>query len=92
MKQDYKFILGDRRIRFWEDKWCGRNPLSEMFPTLYALVDSKGAMVGEVWNSMRGESGWNLRFIRSFNDWELEETHNFISLINSSRVKPKGEG
>ena len=40
-----------------------------MFPTLYALVESKGAMVGEG----GGEGGWNMRFIRSFNDWELEE-------------------
>ena len=28
LKKDCKFILGDgRRIRFWEDKWCGENPL-----------------------------------------------------------------
>ena len=39
-----------------------------MFPTLYALAGSKEAMVGEVWNSMMGEGGWNMRFIRSFND------------------------
>ena len=87
LKQGCKFILGDEgRIRFWEDKWCGRNPLCEMFPMLYALVDSKGAMVWEVWNSTRGECGWNLRFFISFNDWELEETQNFISLISSNRV------
>ena len=90
MKQDCKFILGDGgRIRFWEDKWCGRNLLCEIFPTLYALADSKGAMMGEVWNSTRGEGGWNLRVIRSFNDWEMEETQNFISLINSSRVNQR---
>ena len=90
LKQDYRFILGNGGwIRFWEDKWCGRNLLCEMFPTLYALADSKGAMVGEVWNSTRGEGDWNLRFIGSFNDWELEESHNFISLINNSRVNQR---
>ena len=36
---------------------CGRNTLCELFPTLYALDDSKGAMVEEVWDSLRGEGG-----------------------------------
>ena len=27
-----------------------------------------------------------MRFIRSFNDWELEETQRFISMINSRRT------
>ena len=54
LKKDYKFILGDEgRIRFWEDKWCGENPLRELFPTLYALADSKGAMMEEVWETMK---------------------------------------
>ena len=56
---------------------------------LYALANSKGAMVGEVWNSTTGEGCWNLEFIKSFNDWELEETQNFINLINSSRVNQR---
>ena len=60
--------------------------MRELFPMLYALADSKGAMVAEVWETMRGEGVWNLRFIRSFNDWELEETQRFISLINSRRT------
>ena len=47
---------------------------------LYALVDSKGDMVEEVWDTTRGEGGWNLKFNRSFNDWKLEQTQRFISL------------
>ena len=69
MKQNFNFILGDEgRIRFWEDKWSGSDTLSELFPTLYALVNSKGAIVEEVWDSSRREGGWDLRFFRSFND------------------------
>ena len=30
--------------------------------------------------------GWNLRFIRPFNDWELEETQRLISLISSRNI------
>ena len=60
------------------------------FPTLYAVATSKGAKVGEVWESTRGGGGWNLRFIKPFNDWELEETQRLISL-NSSRNISQGE-
>ena len=36
-------MLGDgSQIRFWEDKWCGEFPLCDQFPTLYAMVASKG--------------------------------------------------
>ena len=38
------------------------------------LFSSKGAKVGEVWETTGDGGGWNMRFIRPFNDWELEET------------------
>ena len=64
LKQKCKLMLGDGgRIRFWEDKWCRENPLCVSFPMLYVVAASKGAIVGEVWETMRGEGGWNLRFI-----------------------------
>ena len=87
LKQDCKLILGDGDcIRFWEDKWCGENPLCASFPILYVVAPSKGAKVGEVWKTTKGGVGWNLRFIRPFNDWELEETQRLISLISSRNI------
>ena len=75
LKKDYKLILSEGdRIRFWEDIWCGENPLCTSFPTLYAVAASKGAKVGEVWETTGDGGGWNLRFIRPFNDWKLEKT------------------
>ena len=67
------------------------NPLCDLFPTLHAVADSKGAKVGEVWESLRGAGGWNLRFIIPFNDWEMEETQRLISLISSKKL-PRGKG
>ncbi|RVW27715.1 hypothetical protein CK203_112457 [Vitis vinifera] len=32
-----------RRVKFWIDKWCGKEPLCLSFPSLYALVVSKEA-------------------------------------------------
>ena len=75
LKQDCKLILGDGdHIRFWEDKWSGENPLCVSFPTLYAVAASKGAKVGEFWETTGDGEGWNMRCIRPFNDWELEGT------------------
>ena len=65
LKQDCNFILGNgRRIRFWEDRWCGSETLHELFTTLYALADSKGATLEEVWDSSRREGGWNFQILQ----------------------------
>ena len=32
-----------RRVKFWIDKWCGKEPLCLSLPSLYALVVSKEA-------------------------------------------------
>ena len=43
-----KFVVGDgRRIEFWEDKWCGLEPLGETFPSLYAMTSSKGPYMAD---------------------------------------------
>ena len=55
-------------------------------PSLFVLADSKGAMVADVWDSSRGDGVWNPRFMRSFNDWELDSVLNFIILINNTIV------
>ncbi|RVX22876.1 hypothetical protein CK203_008272 [Vitis vinifera] len=50
--------MGDgRRVRFWEDRWCGDDALSVSFPSLYAMPASKEAWVVEVWDSSREEGG-----------------------------------
>ena len=64
----YFDIRDGSRVKFWEDLWCGERPLRVMFPSLYALAESKTAMVAEVWDTTRGEGTWNPRFMRSFND------------------------
>ena len=43
-----------------------------LFPSLYALAASKGAMVEEVWETTWGERAWNPRFWRPFDDWEMD--------------------
>ena len=86
MKPDCYFSLGDgKRIRFWDDVWCGENPLSVTFPSLYLLVESKGAMVAEVWDTTRGEGAWHPKFVRPFNDWELDTVQRLIGIIGNKK-------
>ena len=44
-----------------------------------------------MWESLRGEGGWNLRFFRPFNDWELDETQRLIGSISGSSVRQRVE-
>ena len=86
LRQDCYFVIRDgSRVTFWDDSWCGKQPLRVMFPSLYALVDSERAMVVKVWDTTRGEGTWNTRFTRSFNDWEMDEVQNFINLISQKK-------
>ena len=55
------------------------------FPSLYALVDSKGVMASELWENTGGNAVWNLRFIRGFNDWELS-IQIFLGLLYSKKA------
>ena len=90
MKQYCSFDLGDgQRIRLWKDAWCGDVPLNEVFPGLYSIADSKGAKVVEMWE-IEGEAGaWNPRFLRSFNDWELNTIQQLLSLLASKKLMPQ---
>ena len=46
--------------------------LSQRFPHLYTLAADRNAKIEDLWDQNVGEGGWNLRFIRDFNDWEVE--------------------
>ncbi|RVW41542.1 LINE-1 reverse transcriptase-like [Vitis vinifera] len=68
------FVVGDgEKVKFWKDKWCETIPLSEVFPSLFALASNKEAWINEVWTA-GGEGGgvWNPCFNRPFNDWEMK--------------------
>ena len=77
-------VLGNgKRIRFWEDTWCGGLPLSEAFPALYNIASSKEAMISDIWVLSGDQGAWDPKFERPFNDWELETVQTFIGQINN---------
>ncbi|KAL6328063.1 hypothetical protein AAG906_033334 [Vitis piasezkii] len=66
------------RIRFWKDPWCGDVELSRRFPQLFVAAAQRNATMGDMWDQNSGQGGWNLRFIRGFNDWELDMSKNHL--------------
>ena len=48
-----------------------------------------GAKVAELWEVAGLGGGWNFRFERNFNDWEMEEVQRFIRTINSKNLNPQ---
>ena len=80
------FVVGEgTRIWFWHDRWIGDNTLKFLYPDLYLCSDNKDACISEVlwlpeWGTVRG---WDLRFYREFEDWELVTSYSLLEFIQS---------
>ncbi|KAJ9677832.1 hypothetical protein PVL29_022672 [Vitis rotundifolia] len=74
------------KISFWKDTWCGEVGLARRFPNLFNVAAQKNATVGELWDQSAGQGGWNLRFIRRFNDWELTLVDELLQILRSQRI------
>ena len=89
MRHNCSFEVGNgRKVRVWEDVWCGEAPLCSSFPSLYEVASFKGAKVTELWEVTGMGGGWNFRFERHFNDWELEEAQRFICIVSTKSLSP----
>ena len=53
---------------------------------MFALAVSKDAWVADCWDSLGEEGGWNPRFSRSFNDWEVEAVERLLSTLQGERL------
>lgn len=47
LKSMVHFIVGDGRVGFWLNRWCGKSLPRESFPTLFVVVSSKDAGEGK---------------------------------------------
>ncbi|RVX09762.1 Transposon TX1 uncharacterized 149 kDa protein [Vitis vinifera] len=77
------------RIRCWDEPWCGDVELSRRFPQLFTAAAQRNATVGDMWDQNSGQGGWNLRFIRGFNDWELNMVGELLQILRSQRITLK---
>ena len=89
--QNAVFVLGDgRRINFWSDVWCGVEALCNRFSNLFNIATNKEAKVAEIWDSREGDGCWSPTFLRSLNDWELEEMTRFLLILHDHNFRPTG--
>jgi hypothetical protein len=79
-----RLILGDgSRINFWGEAWCGSVPLLEVYPGLYSLASNKEASITDNFDSVSGSLQWNISFMRSLNDWKVDDLASLYSLLYS---------
>ena len=81
------FIVGNgTKIRFWIDHWCCLTALFQSFQQLFAMTAHRNVTVKEVWDQNFGQGGWNLRFFRAFNDWELDLVGNLLNVLRGYKL------
>jgi hypothetical protein len=86
-----KFEVGDgSRIKFWLDLWCGDGPLKDTYPDLFRLARNKDAFIVDHLQHRNSSTHWELHFICSVQDWELESVSTFFDLLFSCPVKGHG--
>jgi len=70
--------IGDGgKTLFWEEVWAGQASLKDSFPDLFSLSLQKVATVKE----MRDAQGWNLKFRRPLNDWEVNRMVELLNIL-----------
>ena len=74
------------KVNFWTDQWCGNEALSQTFPQLFALAVQRNASINEMWDSNLGQGGWNIRFSRDSNDWELDAIGELFHMLRDLRI------
>ena len=73
--------MGNGRVRFWMDKWCGDELLRISFSLLFALAIPK-----EVWFSSFDGGCWAPRFSRRLNNWDVDIVEWFLLRLQGWRV------
>ena len=48
-------------------------------------------MMADMWDCNREERGWSPTFLRSLNDWEMEEVKRFLLSIHRQKISPLGK-
>ncbi|RVX15102.1 putative ribonuclease H protein [Vitis vinifera] len=73
------------KIKFWIDVWCTDTTLSHCFPHLFGMAVQRSSTIEEMWDQNSGRGGWNLNFLRDFNDWELDMVGDLLHMLRGHR-------
>uniref|UniRef100_A0A2N9ED53 Reverse transcriptase domain-containing protein n=1 Tax=Fagus sylvatica TaxID=28930 RepID=A0A2N9ED53_FAGSY len=86
--EEFKFHLvgNGERIRFLHDHWCGDEPLKNTFSDLFSIARDKDVAIANIMSFESGDFHWDLSFILSVHDWELESLTSFLDLIYANSL------
>jgi len=73
-------IKDGKKVRFWDERRVGEQPLRERFPRLYVILSGKENVLNELGKWEGGACIWNLK-------WGQEM---LLELINNSQQKGQG--
>lgn len=68
------------RLRFWQDHWCVNAPLCAFFPDIFEIARDKDVIVAGAWSRSGAGGYWDILFLRSFNDWEVDSVASLLIL------------
>jgi hypothetical protein len=66
--------------------WCGNSSLKEAFPGLFSIASNKEASIADNIDLSSGSRQWNVSFLHSLNDWEVDDLVSFHSLLYSHNL------
>ena len=78
------------RIELWHDLWCGGQPLREGFLELFRIARNTEALVADHLLISRETHHWDIHFVKTVQDWELESVVTFMELLYSCSVRQNG--
>jgi hypothetical protein len=85
--RNVRFEVGlGSKILFWHDTWCGNQPLKHAYPSLYRIARYKEAWVKDNFGWRNGVVEWNVIFIRSIQDWEMDMISTFFEMLYSCKI------
>ena len=82
-----QFVVGlGNRVRFWQNGWYGDQPFQLAFPRLYGIAIDKEVSVEASLLRQGAEERRirDVRFIRDFNDWEMDEGLHFLRILGAN--------
>jgi hypothetical protein len=73
------------------DIWCANQPLKHVFPYLFSIARYKDVWVKDnfIWRNRIVE--WNVIFVRSVQDWELDVVSSFFVMLYTCKVSHGNE-
>jgi len=66
------------KINFWQDVWCSDQTLKESFLVLFNIACYKESLMADHMLFSNDTVQWNITFIRSVHDWEVETVSSFF--------------